>query len=109
MAVKCSREALILLKIRLQGFLRSLIKVLLLELQNSKWRNQDDAGTKFEESLDCAQKWYTVVFDVADHDFADYDFAMRPSKFKMCGGGVGRVKGGGNSGGRWRGWWINFL
>ena len=40
MAVKSLGEAQIQVKIRIQGFSRSLIKILLLDLGNSKWGNQ---------------------------------------------------------------------
>ena len=37
MAVKSSKEALFLHKICIKGFLRSIIKILLLDFLNSKW------------------------------------------------------------------------
>ena len=57
----------ILLKIRIQRFSRSMIRIFILDFRNSEWRIQygNEGG---DTSLTCVQYLYTEVFEVADHD-----------------------------------------
>ena len=79
MVTKSLSKAYILLKICTQRFSKSLIKVLLLDFQNSKWQIQY-GGKKIAKILDCAQNWYTEVFEGADFYLSKYNFDLTIQK-----------------------------
>ena len=53
-----------------------MIKILLLDFRNSKWRIQV-GNEKFEKCLNFAQNLYTEVFEGADHDLAISNFLLK--------------------------------
>ena len=66
MVVKNSKRVQVFLKIGVQGFSRSLIKIFLLDFQNSKWRTKN-GGVKFEKSfyqnlVQGFSRWLITIF-----------------------------------------------